>query len=94
MILRIKSSPTLEREIGREVREKLRKRRRESPEYATLWRRVLERRPPGMALADYLRFRVLHRQFGGKHTPFLPSAVRVARYVVRRVPRLRKQLES
>jgi hypothetical protein len=93
-VIRIKGDAALEKEVAREVRKRLRARREEAPDYGELWRQVLQRRPLAMVRAEYVRFRVLHRQFGGRLTPLLPQAVSLARFVIKRVPRLKRRLEN
>ena len=94
MILRIKIDPAMEMKARKAVRARLRARREALPKYRSLWKEVIKKRALSMSLADFLRFWVLHRQFSGQSMPFLPSAVRIARAIVRRVPGLRRRIDS
>lgn len=82
-MLRVRQSTDLESLLDRAARLRLRDWRRRDPNYRNRIATRLASRPAGVSLAEYLRFLILHRQFGGSGIPGLSHAVRLSRQMVR-----------
>jgi len=94
-LFRLKSSPVLEKKIGKLVRERIARRKASTPGYADSVRySETRRRPPTMPLGEYVRFLILRRQFRGQFSFGFPLAVKAARTLHRKFPRLRQILEG
>lgn len=88
-MLRLKGSPKAEQELKRVVYARLRERRRRSPHYQKEWEKRVHERPQTMAVADFVKFWLLRRQFEGRGIPGFPTIVRAARFLMRQLGRIR-----
>ena len=90
-MFRLKGSRKAEQELKRTVYARLRERRKQSPRYQKEWEKKVHQRPQTMAVADFFKFWLLHRQFEGRGDPGFATIVRAARFLVRQLRRIRSE---
>jgi hypothetical protein len=88
-MFRLKGSREAERELKTTVFARLRERHKRSPRYQEEWEKKLHQRPQTMAVAEFMQFQLLRRQFEGQGNPGFATIVRAARFLVRQLRRIR-----
>jgi hypothetical protein len=86
-LFRLKGFPRLESEIRKSALSKLNALKKRDPKFEARLHEYRVKRPDGMPPHEYLKLRVLSRQFDGNRTPGLSTLVRAARFVVKRLRR-------
>lgn len=87
--VKIKTAGALESQINRKIASRLEKKNAQIPGYRERLDFALRTRLASMRVVDHLRFKIYHRQFGGKSTVLVPTAVRTARLAVNGIKRIR-----
>ncbi len=88
-MLRLPCNPELEAQLLAKGSQNLSRHYRENPSYGELLQNALRERSPSLSTAEWIRFRILHRQFSSGYVAGLPLAVSAGRFLVRSLKRFR-----
>jgi hypothetical protein len=87
-MIRLPGDPLLEARLLRKTEERSRARRQGSRDYAKSLDKEIST-AGALSRAEWIQFRLLHRQFSGRSVPGLPSAVQAGRFLIKTWRRLR-----
>jgi len=91
LLFRLRGFPKTEAALREKVLHELEKARVADPDLESSWKSFRRKRPSGMKRANYLKLRVLHRQFEGARPTGLPTLVRAARFFVKRLGKWKRR---
>ncbi|MBI3295153.1 MAG: hypothetical protein HYZ71_10540 [Deltaproteobacteria bacterium] len=83
---------SLEKQIRSEAREELKHFLKKEPDPDAAFRGIFNRRPKTIRWSNYLRLKILHRQFSKGTVPGLPVIVRSARFLYGRYRNLKRMI--